>query len=878
MNTKTLSKRRLQIHYVPSTHWDREWYLPFQGFRYKLVKVVDTLIDILEADPRYQRFVFDGQTVALADYLEIKPENRPRLEALLRSGRILVGPWYTMPDERILSGESLIRNLLRGFADARRFGAEPMRYGYVCDIFGHIAQMPQIFAGMGIAHALVWRGTNQSVHPAHMIWRAPDGSDVLTFRLDDDGSYGTAKPIWDAAHAANPKSPAWREGVLTAARKLRDSEAARSNVPVLLWLDGQDHQVPNRWLPDALDVIQEAMPDADILFSDLPAMARQVEPYRQQLPVFAGELVEPTKDDSRWLAFIQHCLSSHYPMKRLNDQCQTLLEKWAEPIHAWATLLNKAPTPAFLDHAWQYLLQNHPHDSICGCSIDQVHKDTEYRYDQCRIIANEVMQDCLQALTPPAKPDARSLVLSIFHPDPLPASRVVTFDFDYPADFPRRPLFGFPDEPSPCFNVLDSRGRRVDYQLHSYVASTENRCRISVEMRTAGLGVSNLRIVPGEKWYRAMGTQLTGAQRAENEHLILQVADNGTLTIMDKATGRIFKDQCIFEDTADVGDGWYHVRPFDNQTILSIGFSTSISVVTDGPLVTTFRIEKRMPLPRDFAWHERRRCRETREVTVTLDATLRKGARHVECRAALDNTVKDHRLRVLFPTGIGGSDYFASQPFTVVTRRRGVNASTFDWKECDVEERDFNGLAGVTSRQGGFALIAGNGHHEVAVKADPAGTIALTLMRAFKKTVKAPMDDRSQLLHRMEFDWQIVPFDGKPNYAALTRQQQAFQAGMQSVATRNEGGPNATFLKAETGSALLSCLKTAQDRNGLILRVYNPTERSVKDRLTFAFPFRSAIAVNHAEEPLAGAKPIRGGKQLPVELSKQKIRTYRLLF
>ena len=192
MNTKTLSKRRLQIHYVPSTHWDREWYLPFQGFRYKLVKVVDTLIDILEADPRYQRFVFDGQTVALADYLEIKPENRPRLEALLRSGRILVGPWYTMPDERILSGESLIRNLLRGFADARRFGAEPMRYGYVCDIFGHIAQMPQIFAGMGIAHALVWRGTNQSVHPAHMIWRAPDGSDVLTFRLDDDGSYGTA--------------------------------------------------------------------------------------------------------------------------------------------------------------------------------------------------------------------------------------------------------------------------------------------------------------------------------------------------------------------------------------------------------------------------------------------------------------------------------------------------------------------------------------------------------------------------------------------------------------------------------------------------------------------------------------------------------------
>ena len=171
-----MAKKRTQIHYVPSTHWDREWYLPFQGFRYKLVKVVDRLLEILEADPEYRYFVFDGQTVALDDYLEIMPENRPRLEALIRDGRILIGPWYTMPDERILSGESLIRNLMRGYADARGWGVEPMRYGYVCDIFGHIAQMPQIFAGMGIPHAFLWRGANDATHPSLFRWRAPAGS------------------------------------------------------------------------------------------------------------------------------------------------------------------------------------------------------------------------------------------------------------------------------------------------------------------------------------------------------------------------------------------------------------------------------------------------------------------------------------------------------------------------------------------------------------------------------------------------------------------------------------------------------------------------------------------------------------------------------
>lgn len=190
---------KVQIHYVASTHWDREWYFTFQGFRFLLVKLVDQLIEILEKDPRYKYFVFDGQTVALNDYLEVRPENRGRLERLIRAGHILVGPWYTMPDERIVSGEALIRNIMRGSADAAGWGVKPMSYGYICDIFGHIAQMPQIFAGLGINYALLGRGTNEHTHPAHIIWRSPDGSEVVAFKEQDSGGYGAGRGLWGAA-------------------------------------------------------------------------------------------------------------------------------------------------------------------------------------------------------------------------------------------------------------------------------------------------------------------------------------------------------------------------------------------------------------------------------------------------------------------------------------------------------------------------------------------------------------------------------------------------------------------------------------------------------------------------------------------------------
>ena len=169
------------LYFVVHTHWDREWYQPFQQMRARLVTMADRMIALVESG-EVPSFHFDGQTVVLDDYLEVRPEMARRLKALIRAGKIQVGPWYVLADSFLVSGESLIRNLEIGRAAARKFGG-PLELGYLPDQFGHCAQLPQILAGFGFRTAVLWRGVDASVARNRFVWEAPDGSSVLTAYL-----------------------------------------------------------------------------------------------------------------------------------------------------------------------------------------------------------------------------------------------------------------------------------------------------------------------------------------------------------------------------------------------------------------------------------------------------------------------------------------------------------------------------------------------------------------------------------------------------------------------------------------------------------------------------------------------------------------------
>jgi len=256
---------QFKAHYISGTHWDREWYRPFQEYRLLLVKLLDQLIALMESNAEFRYFQLDGQTCMLDDYLEIRPENRARLAKLITDGRILIGPWFTMPDLFCPGDEALIRNLLLGRRIAREWGVNPMPVGFICDMFGHPSQMPQIFQKFGYGDCVLGRGTNEHTTPAYFTWEAPDGSQVFTFKLQDAQGYGAfavpratlEKPTFVLQFMdefrreleAAGDDPAKRRAVQEKFFRLELSkyvthEIGRTNGATLCLMDSMDHILP----------------------------------------------------------------------------------------------------------------------------------------------------------------------------------------------------------------------------------------------------------------------------------------------------------------------------------------------------------------------------------------------------------------------------------------------------------------------------------------------------------------------------------------------------------------------------------------------------------------------------------------------------------
>ena len=419
----------LTIHLISHTHWDREWYRTFQQFRLRLVHLVDGLLDMLTKDRDFKYFMLDGQTIILDDYLQMRPEAESVLQEHIREGRLLIGPWHILPDMFLVSPEAHIRNLLAGDREARRFGPK-MMIGYMPDSFGHIGQMPQILRGFGIDNACLWRGLDDQ--PAEFWWQAPDGSRVLMLYMRDSYSNGAN---------LNAREPAQFAGQI---EKAAGSLAPHSSAADLLVMFGTDHMEPPGETSGAIMAANKALTDYRIVHSTLPSYLASIQSgfsaNGRQIPTVGGEL-----RSSKRSHLLPGVLSTRIWIKQRNHACENLLEKWAEPFSTFASLImtgeqrtSKLAHPApILRQAWQLLMECHPHDSICGCSIDQVHEEMRPRFDQVEQIGEEVTGQSLEALseaidTAAHMPVEASSAIIVFNPLSSPRTDVVTTEISLP--------------------------------------------------------------------------------------------------------------------------------------------------------------------------------------------------------------------------------------------------------------------------------------------------------------------------------------------------------------------------------------------------------------------------------------------------------------
>lgn len=781
--------KKYTMHVMSHTHWDREWYQPFQGYRRRLVFQIDGMMDLLDARPEFPCFHLDGQTSILDDYLAINPEGKRRLARLIRKHRVLIGPWFTMPDESLLSGESLIRNLQLGHALCREWRTRPMPIGWVSDVFSHVSQLPQILSGFGIDNAFMHHGTPCEDHEtSEMVWEGADGTEILLLKTYPQFGYQDFLQM------------RYRDG-----EAVRDFEAQKqklASTDVLFAFDGNDHE-PAKWnTPETIARMNRLLVNTRAVHSSLPeylaalkkALGRNWQQGRMR---FKGELRHHVKRGN-WNGVSDGIGSSRLPLKQAHDQVEILLARVAEPLHGWATLLGAESRRAYVDLAWRYLFLNQAHDSICACSIDQAHRDMIYRFDQARMLAEDGIDEAIQEIGD--RIDAQALgkrdhVVTVFNAggaasDPVPT---ITFEIDS-ATLARKQSGGLAP------TLVDARGRVLPYEIvriEEHVRPKPfmyydtgvtpalwrrdypvHRFHVRVVESLPAMGYRSWRIAfrkPKKEPMRLLkGLQ---AVRVDTRRLVL---DNGLVRLVprkdgcvdlkDKVSGVWFRGLNAFEDCGDAGHGWNHSYPTKDTVVSSLHAGSrgrvSIACESQGVLAATIRVSFDLKVPEDLVRPSGKhpqdgsrtsRSRRLVEIPVETTFTVTAGSRRVDCVTSILNVACCHRLRAMFPTRCRTDVWFGDSALDVV--RRSVKLqNTTGYIERAREECPIKNFVAACDDRAGLAVLT-KGLYEAAVRDDKQRTIALTLFRGFVERLNFEDTEDSLLLGPLTMEYALLPFD-----------------------------------------------------------------------------------------------------------------------
>src|SRR5687768_14181797 len=904
------------------THWDREWWTTRRDFSVRLADLIDRLLDILDDDDAFTTFVLDGQTVVLEDYLELRPDQRQRLVARIREGRIHVGPWYVLADTLIPSGESAIRNLWLGRRIGRWLDVPLTQVGYLPDQFGHAAQIPQILRGFGIDGAVVWRGFGAPppgqgtdlnatdllappepdvpyyprVHsrgrfPEEMQsefwWEAPDGSRVLSVYLAHE--YYVSHAPDGALHDAE----AWDRWVAKQ-RAILDYLRPYATSARVLQPYGGDHLPVDERLPALLDRLNDQL-DGDVRYEQ-----GSLAGYLEEVRADADRVALVWHGEGRAFGRKAHLLpgvtSTRLYLKRLNHDAQVALERHAEPMQALAWMLGSAYEDSSLWAAWRLVIQNQPHDSVTGCSIDEVHRQNVARYEEAIDLGRFLALRAGERIA--ARVDAGDL--------PEGAQPFIIFN---PLGFSRTDAARILVDPAlevsaNAWRLLDHAGEEVPFQVR---ASTERRTalpsrawtevafvardvpslgyrryhlerRASASSRPWALEHTVLGLVARDKGAARRGDLAIGPCRLENELLaVLVEPDDGSLTVVDQRTGHRYEGLNFFEDGGDAGDEYNYSWPLGDLRFSTRGVRPSMTWLEVGPARATLRITWDWELPEGLTEDRLSRSSKMAPFRLHSDVTLHAGIGRVDIRAHGVNTARDHRLRVLLPLGLPVERSKAESAFCVVDRPVAVDEVERGSAEPAVPEFPQQAFTSVDADGIGLT-IANRGLVEASVLDDEHGTVALTLVRAVGYLSRGDLLARiegagplmptpeAQMLGPISAEYSVIPHAGSWTEAGSHRQAHAFVAPMLAIELpgsrpltdpwrREPVAPGASLPAAGAlvdveGGLEVTAGKRADDRDGLVVRLLN---QSAEPRTALVRPHRAAVTarrLNLVEEPM----------------------------
>jgi len=854
------------------THWDREWYRTFQVFRARLIDTVDRLLDICAADPEF-RFVLDGQAVVLEDYAEIRPGRVEELRQRCAEGRVVIGPWYVQPDSLLPSGEAHVRNLLLGRSASARFGPVS-NVAYTPDSFGHPAQFPQLFAGFGLDAFVYWRGNGEEWDrlPAEYDWVAPDGTRLLACHL--------GRGYFSAASDEASDLSAIVAAVAEASKVLVD----RTRSGVILLMNGIDHHPPDPRAPQLAREISDAT-GIDVRVGSIDEFVAEVREAEVERPEYRGELV-----GARVAPLLPGVWSTRSWIKLANRAAEAALEGWAEPWTAVAAQLGLADERPALRLAWRSLLVNQAHDSICGCSRDEVHEQMRSRFDAALELAEETTIRALEriagldAMRRPPWDD--ELELAVFNPTPHPRSDVVRFVFDphpyvVPSPDPSRMFHptrlkdlagaaytvdGVParftpvEEPGGTVLLPDRRVHALEFVAHDVPALGWKRVKVRRAEDPSSAAELSESVAPGAP-----------AAVIEAGDTRVALEEDGTLEV--KLGGKSFSGLGAWVSEGDRGDT-YDFDPVPGD-------------VCDARVVHAERldhpsglqelvVDRLLRVPSGLTEDREQRDNTLVELPVRVRVRVMPGVQRIDLAIRVDNTARDHRLRMLFP--IEGSESCEA-------------ATTFDVTERDdrpVDDSQWVQKAPQTFVHQGFVHAGGLcvGAPGLCEAEWDGRKIAVTLLRAVGFLSRHDLRSRpgpagpgtrtpgAQCLGPLEARIFLLPGLDPGAVRAAELGLQAVPSGPKPLVP-----PGEALLELSPPALQLVALKAAEDGEGWILRVANPTEESHRMQVRLGGTLRAGLAqarpVRLDEAPIELPFSIEGG-MLSLEVPPHSLRSVRL--
>ncbi len=819
-----------RVHITPHMHWDREWYFTTEESRILLVNNMEEILARLEQDDEYKYYVLDGQTAVLEDYFAVKPESRPRVKALVEAGKLIIGPWYTQTDTTIVSAESIVRNLMYGIRDCLTLG-EPMKIGYLPDSFGMSGQLPHIYNGFGITRTIFWRGCSErhGTDKTEFLWQSQDGSEV-------------AAQVLPLGYAIGKYLPEDEAGLRKRLDGYFDVLEKASVTKEILLPNGHDQMPLQQNIFAVMAKLREIYPQRQFVMSRFEEVFAAIEQHRDALATLRGEFI-----DGKYMRVHRTIGSTRMDIKIAHARIENKIVNLLEPLATLAWTLGFEYHHGLLEKMWKEILKNHAHDSIGCCCSDKVHREIVSRFALAEDMADSLIRFYLRKIVD-NMPQSAQDKLVMFNLMPRPREEVINTTIRLRAG---------------QFRLLDDKGNDIPYFIRSareldpglidrqivHYGNYEPFMEFDIQVNQIlpSMGYRTLYIEPNVTGQLAMPVSATTAL-LENAFWQIDLNDDGTLRLRDKDSGVIYSRVLEIEESADDGDE-YDYSPSREEWLLTSAGTVFEHEVIHEAWQSRAIIRYRMAVPANL--RSRAARQRDGELGVEIVVTLSHNSRRIDVDVHLDNQADDHRVRVLIPTPFTTSTVLADTQFGTISRSVQDEAMAHwqeeGWKEAPVPVWNLLNYAALQEGRNGLAVFS-EGLREFEVLGEERKTFALTLLRSVgllgkedlllrpgrPSGIKMRVPD-SQMRGALHGRFSLFSYSGSPLSVGLAQQARSWLTPIQcynkipwDAMKLNKAGVTSptsfSLLSMSPVGCQLSALKKSEDRDELILRLYNPSE------------------------------------------------------